>query len=212
MGEITAITFVALGTSLPDTFASKTAAEMDPYADASIGNVTGSNSVNVFLGIGLSWTVAAIVWKAREGEEYVSMGIKDGKVEMTSIEIKKRNGDFTTCAGSIWFNLGVFCVNAFFALQHLLQRRRKWGGELGGPKTFAVFGQYFSAGFLVFQWFLYIGASSIWARTAGTALTYTQMAQMDAVPDIVKRLRPDWPESVDFECPDPYQNDTCAIL
>merc|ERR1712178_603957 len=62
--EENAITFVALGTSLPDTFASKTAAEMDPYADASIGNVTGSNSVNVFLGIGLSWTVAAIYWAA----------------------------------------------------------------------------------------------------------------------------------------------------
>merc|ERR1719296_366380 len=58
----TAITFVALGTSLPDTFASKTAAQMDPYADASIGNVTGSNSVNVFLGLGLPWMVAAIYW------------------------------------------------------------------------------------------------------------------------------------------------------
>jgi len=44
---VTAITLVALGTSLPDTFASKAAAEQDPYADASIGNVTGSNSVNV---------------------------------------------------------------------------------------------------------------------------------------------------------------------
>jgi solute carrier family 8 (sodium/calcium exchanger) len=53
--EITAITFVALGTSLPDTFASMAAAQMDPYADASIGNITGSNSVNVFMGIGLSW-------------------------------------------------------------------------------------------------------------------------------------------------------------
>merc|ERR1711862_762484 len=63
MGEITAITFVALGTSLPDTFASKTAAMMDPYADASIGNVTGSNSVNVFLGVGLAWTVAAFYWQ-----------------------------------------------------------------------------------------------------------------------------------------------------
>merc|ERR1719428_1733705 len=40
--EVTAITFVALGTSLPDTFASKTAAVQDEYADASIGNVTGS--------------------------------------------------------------------------------------------------------------------------------------------------------------------------
>lgn len=37
-----------------DTFASKVAAIQDQYADASIGNVTGSNAVNVFLGIGVS--------------------------------------------------------------------------------------------------------------------------------------------------------------
>merc|ERR1719335_924701 len=60
--SITAITFVALGTSLPDTFASRTAAKQDPYADASIGNVTGSNSVNVFLGLGLPWMIASIYW------------------------------------------------------------------------------------------------------------------------------------------------------
>ncbi|CAK0819670.1 unnamed protein product, partial [Prorocentrum cordatum] len=48
--EVTAITLVALGTSLPDLFASKTAALNEPYADASVGNVTGSNCVNVFLG------------------------------------------------------------------------------------------------------------------------------------------------------------------
>merc|ERR1712190_155807 len=62
--EITAISFVALGTSLPDTFASKTAATQDPYADASIGNVTGSNSVNVFLGLGLPWMMGAFFWTA----------------------------------------------------------------------------------------------------------------------------------------------------
>merc|ERR1712224_1188290 len=60
--QITAITFVALGTSLPDTFASKAAAQQDPYADASITNITGSNSVNVFLGLGLPWTIGAIYW------------------------------------------------------------------------------------------------------------------------------------------------------
>merc|ERR1712226_1275604 len=70
LDSITAITFVALGTSLPDTFASKTAAEQDPYADASIGNITGSNSVNVFLGLGLPWTMAAIYWTAR-GESFI---------------------------------------------------------------------------------------------------------------------------------------------
>ena len=55
-----AITFVALGTSLPDTFASKAAAMQEKYADNAIGNVTGSNSVNVFLGLGIPWLLAAI--------------------------------------------------------------------------------------------------------------------------------------------------------
>merc|ERR1712203_1297743 len=59
-------TFVALGTSMPDLFASKLAATEDPTADASIVNVTGSNSVNVFLGLGLPWTVAALYW-SKEG-------------------------------------------------------------------------------------------------------------------------------------------------
>merc|ERR1719153_1468040 len=55
---VNAIAFVALGTSVPDTFASKTAAIEDETADASVGNVTGSNAVNVFLGIGIAWTMA----------------------------------------------------------------------------------------------------------------------------------------------------------
>merc|ERR1712167_341631 len=59
----TAITLVALGTSLPDTFASYMAATQEPYADNSIGNVTGSNSVNVFLGLGLPWLIQAMFWE-----------------------------------------------------------------------------------------------------------------------------------------------------
>lgn len=38
---VTAFSFVALGTSLPDTFASRQAAQESPDADAAIGNVTG---------------------------------------------------------------------------------------------------------------------------------------------------------------------------
>jgi len=57
---VTAITFVAIGTSLPDTFASMTAARESRYADSAVGNVTGSNSVNVFLGLGLPWIIAAV--------------------------------------------------------------------------------------------------------------------------------------------------------
>ena len=39
--SVTGITIIALGTSLPDTFASRTAAKQDETADAAIGNVTG---------------------------------------------------------------------------------------------------------------------------------------------------------------------------
>lgn len=63
----TAITFVALGTSMPDTFASKSAAVNEKWADSSIGNINGSNSVNVFLGLGLPWLLAAAYWQSKVG-------------------------------------------------------------------------------------------------------------------------------------------------
>jgi solute carrier family 8 (sodium/calcium exchanger) len=58
--SVTAITLVALGTSLPDTMASMISAQNSPNADSAIGNITGSNSVNVFLGLGLPWVLASI--------------------------------------------------------------------------------------------------------------------------------------------------------
>ena len=67
---VTAITLVALGTSLPDTFASKIAAENGDNADAAIGNITGSNSVNVFLGLGFPWVIGALYRKNQTGEDY----------------------------------------------------------------------------------------------------------------------------------------------
>lgn len=45
------------------------AAIQDKYADASVGNVTGSNAVNVFLGIGIAWSIAA-VHHALKGEAF----------------------------------------------------------------------------------------------------------------------------------------------
>jgi solute carrier family 8 (sodium/calcium exchanger) len=68
--SVTAITFVALGTSLPDTFASMTAARNSKNADSAIGNITGSNGVNVFLGLGLPWMIATIYKKANYDTHY----------------------------------------------------------------------------------------------------------------------------------------------
>jgi len=177
--ETAAITFVALGTSLPDTFASQTAAMMDPYADASIGNITGSNSINVFMGIGLAWTIAACRWQFTEPDDnwlfayhFLSDSEKDNVADFIGDSGK---AVFITPAGTIWFNLMVFSANAFFAIQHLFARRKRFGGELGGPKK-GFFGQYFSAGFMAFQWFLYISASIVFARTSDGALSYTDIA------------------------------------
>jgi len=178
--ETAAITFVALGTSLPDTFASKAAAVMDPYADASIGNITGSNSINVFMGIGLAWCLAAFRWETGEVDDdwnkqfhYLTDQQKKNVIDV--MNNKDGHAVFVTPAGTIWFNLMVFSVNAFFALQHLFARRKRFGGELGGPKK-GVMGQYFSACFLVGQWFIYIIASVVFARMGDSALTYGQIA------------------------------------
>ncbi|XP_071482369.1 sodium/calcium exchanger 1-like [Diadema antillarum] len=132
--SVTAISFVALGTSVPDTFASKTAAVGDKYADASVGNVTGSNAVNVFLGIGVAWTIAAI---------YHAVNNKTFKVE----------------PGSLGFSVTIFSVFAIIAIAILLLRRRLpgIGGELGGSRTPKIV----SSAIFVTLWLLYLILSSL---------------------------------------------------
>uniref|UniRef100_A0A665U6M6 Solute carrier family 8 member 2b n=1 Tax=Echeneis naucrates TaxID=173247 RepID=A0A665U6M6_ECHNA len=130
---VTAVVFVALGTSIPDTFASKVAAMQDQHADASVGNVTGSNAVNVFLGIGVAWSVAAIYWKIK-GKEF--------KVD----------------PGSLAFSVTLFTIFAFICMAVLLFRRRpSIGGELGGPKLPRLLTSLLFLGL----WFLYILFSSL---------------------------------------------------
>merc|ERR1719188_2903704 len=124
--SITAITLVALGTSMPDLFASRTAACQDEFADASIVNVTGSNSVNVFLGIGLPWTLAAIYWK-------VTGATDDWNVKYSKFVDAYPSGAFVVESGDLVFSVIVYTLGAFVALG-LLHARRVWlGGELGGP-------------------------------------------------------------------------------
>jgi len=162
--EVAAITLVALGTSLPDTFASKAAAECDQYADASIGNITGSNSVNVFLGLGMPWTLAAIYWASKSEDSDWLKRFEPGQpyYEVRSVLHDDLGGKccaFIVPAGSLWFNLMVFSLNALCAISLLAIRRLKFGGELGGPYIPKVL----SAGFLVLQWLIYISLSSWWA-------------------------------------------------
>merc|ERR1719391_1393993 len=131
--SVNAIAFVALGTSVPDTFASKTAAIEDETADASVGNVTGSNAVNVFLGIGIAWSMAAI-YHGVQGES------------------------FKVVPGSLGFSVTIFCIEAGLAILILLMRRHPAvGGELGGPKLFKTI----SSAIFVFFWVFYVLISAL---------------------------------------------------
>ncbi|XP_071336149.1 sodium/calcium exchanger 1b isoform X2 [Trachinotus anak] len=131
--SVTAVVFVALGTSVPDTFASKVAAIQDQYADASIGNVTGSNAVNVFLGIGVAWSIAAIYHQSK-GEE------------------------FRVDPGTLAFSVTLFTIFAFVCVATLMYRRRpEIGGELGGPRT----AKALTTMLFISLWLLYILFSSL---------------------------------------------------
>merc|ERR1712066_775161 len=131
--SVNAIAFVALGTSVPDTFASKTAAIQDETADASVGNVTGSNAVNVFLGIGIAWSMAAIYHEAK-GDQ------------------------FEVPVGSLGFSVTIFCIEAVFAIIILFIRRNPAvGGELGGPKSVKTV----TSGIFVFFWCFYVFISAL---------------------------------------------------
>ncbi|XP_071369200.1 sodium/calcium exchanger 1-like isoform X21 [Centroberyx affinis] len=130
---VTAVVFVALGTSVPDTFASKVSAIQDQYADASIGNVTGSNAVNVFLGIGVAWSIAAIYHQSK-GEK------------------------FRVDPGTLAFSVTLFTIFAFICVAVLMYRRRpEIGGELGGPRIPKIL----TSSLFFTLWLMYIVFSSL---------------------------------------------------
>jgi len=160
---VTAITFVALGTSLPDTFASKTAAVQDAGADNAIGNVTGSNAVNVFLGLGMPWLIAAIYWSDPSAEDKGKWLAKycgpfPSKVESAlSACPTSFAGDigFAVPAGDLGVSVGVFVGGACAAVAVLMVRRAKYAAELGGPET----PKKVTAVFFIFLWAVYVGVS-----------------------------------------------------
>ncbi|KHJ75036.1 Sodium/calcium exchanger protein [Oesophagostomum dentatum] len=131
---VTAISLVAMGTSVPDTFASKTAAIQDKWADSSIGNVTGSNAVNVFLGIGIAWAIAACV-HAYNGTQ------------------------FNVNAGSLAFSVTMFIIGSVVCIAVLQFRRysKKIDGELGGPVGL----KYICSVIFVLVWISYLTLSAL---------------------------------------------------
>lgn len=124
---VTAITFVALGTSVPDTFASKIAAEQDRNADPAIGNVTGSNAVNVFLGVGLSWLIGAVYQFNQKNCDIL------GEIKGDGVAPNNNRCKFMVPPSkSLGFSVVLFSIMAAVWFTILMLRRRYLGGELGG--------------------------------------------------------------------------------
>lgn len=152
--SVTAITFVALGTSLPDTFASKAAALADPSADAAIGNIVGSNSVNVFLGLGLPWMIAAFYW---------SFGVETGSSMEAAWLLRYGTGPndsvqgFVVPSGDLGLSVIVFTVCAMVTLGTFVARRWAFGSELGGPRL----AKYLTSALFVVLWLIYVLISSL---------------------------------------------------
>merc|ERR1712110_453957 len=119
------------------TFASKAAATAERSADNAIGNVTGSNSVNVFLGLGLPWMMASI-YHAIKGNQF---------------EVKDE---------ALGFSVLLYSITAILAIILLMLRRKLnifGNAELGGTVT----PKYVSGVLLVLLWFLYVLLSSLQA-------------------------------------------------
>eukprot|EP00959_Pyramimonas_sp_CCMP1952_P018585 392707-Pyramimonas_sp.AAC.1 len=92
-----------------------------------------SNAVNVFLGIGIPWSIAAI---------YANLG---------------DHGDYISRSCGFGLSVGVYCVFAMLAVGMLTIRRHFCGGELGGEHRLATL----SSGALVMMWLIYIIISSL---------------------------------------------------
>jgi len=104
-----------------------TAARSSQYADAAVGNVTGSNSVNVFLGLGLPWVISAV---------YAS----------------NNNSVYVVPAGKLGFSVAMFLITSLICFSILTVRRIVIKGELGGPKV----SKYATALMCVSLWFIYV--------------------------------------------------------
>lgn len=133
-----------------------TAAVGDKYADPALGNVTGSNSVNVFLGMGLPWVYAVIV----EGGLYINTF---------------ENPGFYTEAGSLGFSVIVFTILAITCLIFIIARRFVVGGELGGSK----FGRTWSCVFLCLLWIIFVVLASLQAYSEQTGFDLSDLGQFD---------------------------------
>ncbi|KAF0896209.1 hypothetical protein E2562_019695 [Oryza meyeriana var. granulata] len=131
---VIAFTALAAGTSWPDLVASKIAAERQITADSAIANITCSNSVNIYLGIGVPWLVDTMY---------------NFFVYQKPLYIDN--------AADLSFSLLVFFATSFGCITVLVLRRVILGAELGGPRLWA----WVTSVYFMILWVVFVVLSSL---------------------------------------------------
>lgn len=130
----TAIAFVAVGTSLPGLFVSRLSIGHDSDANPALENMTGSNSVNVFVGLGIPWLISSMYHTLAPGGR----------------------GEYRVPAGSLGFSLALFFGVAVIAVSFQLYRRFVVGADFGGSSARA---SYLGAAMLTGVWVIYVAVA-----------------------------------------------------
>ncbi|KAI5311123.1 hypothetical protein L3X38_045590 [Prunus dulcis] len=131
---VIAFTALASGTSWPDLVASKIAAERQITADSAIANITCSNSVNIYVGIGVPWLIDTAY----------------------NFFVYKEPLRIENAAG-LSFSLLVFFSTSVGCIAVLVIRRRQLGAELGGPRLWA----WITFVFFMLLWLIFVLLSSL---------------------------------------------------
>uniref|UniRef100_A0A7C9EGF0 Sodium/calcium exchanger membrane region domain-containing protein n=1 Tax=Opuntia streptacantha TaxID=393608 RepID=A0A7C9EGF0_OPUST len=131
---VIALTALAAGTSWPDLWASKIAAERQTTADSAIANITCSNSVNIYVGIGIPWLI-------------------DTTYNFFAYREPLRIQD----AGELSFSLLMFLATSAGCIAVLVIRRLVFGAELGGPRVWA----WVTSVYFMLLWLIFVILSSI---------------------------------------------------
>ncbi|RCV39408.1 hypothetical protein SETIT_8G222300v2 [Setaria italica] len=131
---VIAFTALAAGTSWPDLVASKIAAERQVTADSAIANITCSNSVNIYVGIGVPWLIDTVY------NFFVY-----------------REPLYIDNAAGLSFSLLVFFATSFGCITVLVLRRIIIGAELGGPRLWA----WITSVYFMILWIVFVVFSSL---------------------------------------------------
>ena len=135
------------------------------------GNVTGSNAVNVFLGLGTPWLMATIYWMNKpkfditnsvDAKWFGKYSPSFGEEQWFKDIVSGATGfSYVSPAGDLGPSVATFVCLAVCCVAVLMLRRKFAGGELGGPDRL----RNMSFVLLISFWFIYVTVSAVIAYT-----------------------------------------------